>query len=257
MTLWYGHEVAAVGTYVVLWKARLQWIKKKKKKNLKGRGISAAKSQEDAWKLTRLEMKKRQKQEGLLKLELTWASLVHQSMWISTLAQPFSPSVLPMEQNAQDSAQLWYPTVPPFHRGASHCNPFLMTETKWSLMWTRTFLHVKLSALNHPTGALDTAPAVGANKAVCSAVQFLFPSHSPVRLFATHELGPGGLLCLWNFPAKNTEAGRQFPHQGIFQPWDWICISCASCTGKQILYHHATCEAPFPSWELLKSSEPW
>ena len=44
---------------------------------------------------------------------------------------------------------------------------------------------------------------------------------SPVRLFATHELGPGGLLCLWNFPAKNTEAGchfllqRMFPTQGL------------------------------------------
>ena len=39
---------------------------------------------------------------------------------------------------------------------------------------------------------------------------------SPVRLFATHELGPGGLLCLWNFPAKNTEAGCHFLLQGIF-----------------------------------------
>ena len=51
---------------------------------MKGRGISAAKSQEDAWKLTRLEMKKRQKQEGLLKLEL----LVQDRESIIAAAQP-------------------------------------------------------------------------------------------------------------------------------------------------------------------------
>ena len=40
-------------------------------------------------------------------------------------------------------------------------------------MQTRTFLHVKLSALNHPTRALDTTPAVKANKDICSVIQFL------------------------------------------------------------------------------------
>ena len=29
------------------------------------------------------------------------------------------------------------------------------------------------------------------------------------------------------------------------QPWGWTCISCFSCIGRQILYHWATCEAPY------------
>lgn len=39
-------------------------------------------------------------------------------------------ALLPVEPNAQDSAQLWHPMVPPFPRGTSYCDPFLTTETK-------------------------------------------------------------------------------------------------------------------------------
>ena len=244
---------------------------------MKGRRISAAKSQEDAWKLTRLEMEKRQKQGTRNRkqywsyavgvtgagVDYAWASLVHQSMWYQH-CHIFSLSVLPMELNVQDSAQLWYPTVPPFHRGASLCNPFLTTGTKWSLMQARTFLHVKLNALNHPTRTLDTTPAVRANKDVCSVVQLLNSflhvcayTLSPVWLFATHKLGPPDSSVYGICQARILERVAISCSRGSSQPWDWICISCASCIGKQILYHCTTCEAPFPSWELLKSSEPW
>ena len=243
---------------------------------MKGRRISAAKSQEDAWKLTRLEMEKRQKQgtrnrkqywttlSGLLELELTMLGLPWFIRCGINTATFFSPSVLPMELNVQDSAQLWYPTVPPFHRGASHCNPFLTTGTKRSLMQARTFLHVKLNALSHPTRTLDTTPAVRANKDVCSVVQLLKSflhvcayTLSPVWLFATHKLGPPDSSVYGTCQARILEQVAISCSRGSPQPWDWICISCASCIGKQILYHCTTCKAPFPSWELLKSSEPW
>ena len=94
-----------------------------------------------------------------------------------------------------------------------------------------------------------------------------------------HELQPIR-LCPWDFPSKNTEVGCHFLFQGIFptqgsklhllllrrhaqslshvwlsathelQPaklLDRTCISCISsisCTGRQILYHWATWEAP-------------
>ena len=243
---------------------------------MKGRRISAAKSQEDAWKLTRLEMEKRQKQgtrnrkqywttlSGLLELELTMLGLPWFIRCGINTAAFFSPSVLPMELNVQDSAQLWYPTVPPFHRGASHCNPFLTTGTKRSLMQARTFLHVKLNALSHPTRTLDTTPAVRANKDVCSVVQLLNSflhvcayTLSPVWLFPTHKLGPPDSSVYGTCQARILEQVAISCSRGSPQPWDWICISCASCIGKQILYHCTTCKAPFPSWELLKSSEPW
>ena len=35
-----------------------------------------------------------------------------------------------------------------------------------------------------------------------------------------------------------------FPTLGSSQPRDQICVSCASCLGRQILYHWATREAP-------------
>ena len=164
-----------------------------------------------------------------------------------------------MEQNAQDSAQLWYPTVPPFHRGASHCNTFLTTETKWSLTQTRTFVHVKLSALNHPTRALDTTPAVRANKDIRSVIQFLTLSFMCVH---AHSVLSDSLWPMNWGPADFFQPRilKQFAisySRESSQPWDWICISWASCIDKQILYHHATWEVPFPSWELRKSSEPW
>ena len=169
-----------------------------------------------------------------------------------------------MEQNAQDSAQLWYPTVPPFHRGASHCNPFLMTETKWSPMQTRTFLHVKLSALNHPTRALDTTPAVKANKDICSVIQFLTLSFMRVHAHSVlsdslrpMNWGPADFSVYGIFQPRILKQVAISYSRESSQPWDWICISCTSCIGKQILYHRATWEAPFPSWELRKSSEPW
>ena len=55
---------------------------------------------------------------GLLELELTMLGLPWfiKACGINT-ATFFSLSVLPMELNVQDSAQLWYPTVPPLPRG--------------------------------------------------------------------------------------------------------------------------------------------
>ena len=40
---------------------------------------------------------------------------------------------------------------------------------------------------------------------------------SHVQLFVAHRLQPTGLLCLWDFPGKNTGVSHHFQFQGIFQ----------------------------------------
>ena len=268
--------MAAIGTYVAPGKARWQRIKKQNKTWKAGEFQQPnLRKMLGNWLDWRWKKDRNKGLEtgnntdltlsGLLELELTMLGLPWfiKACGINT-ATFFSLSVLPMELNVQDSAQLWYPTVPPFHREASLCNPFLTTGTKWSLTQARTFLHVKLNALNHPTRTLDTTPAVRANKDVCSVVQLLNSflhvcayTLSPVWLFATHKLGPPDSSVYGICQARILERVAISCSRGSSQPWDWICISCASCIGKQILYHCTTCEAPFPSWELLKSSEPW
>ena len=52
-----------------------------------------------------------------------------------------------------------------------------------------------------------------------------------------HKLQPTGLLRPWNFPGKNTAVGCHSYPKGSSQPRDWTRISCASCTGRWILYH--------------------
>ena len=43
-------------------------------------------------------------------------------------------------------------------------------------------------------------------------------------------------LCPWNFPDKNTGVGCHFLLQGIFPTQHRICVSCISCTSRQVLY---------------------
>ena len=45
------------------------------------------------------------------------------------------------------------------------------------------------------------------------------------------------------FPGESTGLGCHFLLQESSQPRDWTCISCVSCTGRQILYHCTTREA--------------
>ena len=54
------------------------------------------------------------------------------------------------------------------------------------------------------------------------------------------------LLCLWDFPGKNTAVGCHSLLQGSSWPRDWTCFSCI---GRQVLYHWAT-------WEVFIFS-PW
>ena len=67
-------------------------------------------------------------------------------------------------------------------------------------------------------------------------------------------LYPARLLCPWNFPDKNTGVSCHFLLQRVFyvkgssQPKDQTRISCASCIGRQILYHCAT-------WPMSESSQ--
>ena len=65
-----------------------------------------------------------------------------------------------------------------------------------------------------------------------------------------HWLYPTRFPCLWNFLGKNTKVVCQFLLQGIFQIWDWSCVYCLSCTGRQILYHSPP-ENPFPKYKLV------
>ena len=63
---------------------------------------------------------------------------------------------------------------------------------------------------------------------------------------------PARLPCLGNFPSKNTGAGCHFLLQGPSQPRaSWV-----SCTGRQILYHCATWEAPDFSLQMHKQLRP-
>ena len=47
------------------------------------------------------------------------------------------------------------------------------------------------------------------------------------------------------FPSKNTGVGCHLPFQGIFPTRDRTHVFWVSCTGRQILYHWPTGEAPF------------
>ena len=55
-----------------------------------------------------------------------------------------------------------------------------------------------------------------------------------------HGLQLTRLLCPWDFPGKNTEAGCHALLQGIFPTQDQTWVSCV---GRQSLYHCVTCEA--------------
>ena len=68
-----------------------------------------------------------------------------------------------------------------------------------------------------------------------------------------HRLQPTRLLCLWDFPGKNTGIGCHFLLQGTSQPKDWNPVSWVYCTGRQILYHCATWES-FDLKIILKRS---
>ena len=71
---------------------------------------------------------------------------------------------------------------------------------------------------------------------VCVCVCML----TPVPLFCDPmKLKPTRLLCPWEFAGQNTGVGCHF----LLQPRDQTYISCASCIGRQILYHYATREA--------------
>ena len=64
-----------------------------------------------------------------------------------------------------------------------------------------------------------------------------------VRHFLTSWTVAARLLCLWDFPGKNTGVGCHFLLQGIFPTRDRTRFSFVSCIGRWILQHWATREA--------------
>ena len=70
----------------------------------------------------------------------------------------------------------------------------------------------------------------------------------------THELYPARLLCLWNFPGKNSGAGCHFILQGISLTQGSTPNLLVSCIGRCILYHCATWEAQLPTTYFGKIS---
>ena len=84
---------------------------------------------------------------------------------------------------------------------------------------------------------------------VCVCVCAVCPSVMSDSL-QPHWLYPTRFPSPWNFLAKNTRMVCQFLLQGIFQIWDWRCIYCFSCIGRQILYHCTTWN-PFPKYKLV------
>lgn len=98
---------------------------KKKKKKLERQGNFSSQISERCLELTRLEMKKRQKQEGLLEAGVDLGfpgSSKHVDINTGTAFSPllcYPWSRMPRIQPSYSTS-----TVPPFHRGASHCNLF-------------------------------------------------------------------------------------------------------------------------------------
>ena len=58
------------------------------------------------------------------------------------------------------------------------------------------------------------------------------------------DYSPPG-LCPWNFPGKNTGVSCHSCSRGSSQSRDSTCVSCISCTGRQILSHCATWGTPY------------
>ena len=69
-----------------------------------------------------------------------------------------------------------------------------------------------------------------------------------------HELWPVRLLCLWDFPGKNTGVGCHFLLQGIFLTQGW---NLHLLFGRRILYHWATREAPYYKGLPARSCLGW
>ena len=65
------------------------------------------------------------------------------------------------------------------------------------------------------------------------------------------DCGPTGSSFRGIFQARMPEwVAISFP-RGSSQPRDQTCVPCVFCIGRQILYHHATWEAPNPHYHLL------
>ena len=59
----------------------------------------------------------------------------------------------------------------------------------------------------------------------------------------TQELKSTRLVCLWDFPGKNTGLGYHFLLQGIFPIQGSNPCLIISCIDRQILYHNTSWEA--------------
>ena len=68
------------------------------------------------------------------------------------------------------------------------------------------------------------------------------------------QLEPARLLCPWILQPRILEWVAISPSRGSSRPRDWTYVSCASCIGRQILYHRATWEAPICLWAYIKGS---
>ena len=62
---------------------------------------------------------------------------------------------------------------------------------------------------------------------------------------------PTRLLCLWDFPSKNTGVGCHALLQGSSQPRDWISVSCTYCIAVRFF----TTELPGKPWSEVKGDQ--
>ena len=69
-------------------------------------------------------------------------------------------------------------------------------------------------------------------------------SLSDVRLFATPWSSPPGSSVHGISQVRILEPVAVFSSRGSFQPRNHAHVSCTSCTGRWVLYHCATWEAP-------------
>ena len=115
----------------------------------------------------------------------------------------------------------------------------LLSRIKWKPVWgtVRWILGSTWGASMHSLWKTEQVAWLSWDLTVCMCVCACMCAHalSRVQLFAAPCTIAGRLLCLWNFPGKNTGVVAISDSRGSSRSRDWTLFSCISCTGRQII----------------------
>ena len=115
----------------------------------------------------------------------------------------------------------------------------LLSRIKWKPVWgtVRWILGPTWGASMHSLWKTEQVAWLSWDLTVCMCVCACMCVHalSRVQLFAAPCTVAGRLLCLWNFPGKNTGVVAISDSRGSSRSRDWTLFSYISCTGRQII----------------------